>query len=49
MINGDRNIDIKIYQGKLKEKPEIFEKLKTLRMRIGNFRVIFMIKRKIII
>ena len=44
MVNGDKNIDIKIYQGKLKEKPEVFKKLKAFRMRIGSFRVIFLIK-----
>ena len=44
MVNGDRNIDIKIYQGKIKKQSEIFRRLRTLRMRIGNFRVIFMIK-----
>ena len=44
MVNGDRNIDIKIYQGKIKKQSEIFRKLRTLRMRIGNFRVIFMIE-----
>ena len=44
MVNGDRNIDIKIYQGKIKKQSEIFRRLRTLRMRIGNFRVIFMIE-----
>ena len=44
MVNGDKNIDIKVYQGKLKEKPEVFKKLKAFRMRIGSFRVIFLIK-----
>ena len=39
MVNGDKNIDIKVYQGKLKEKPEVFKKLKAFRMRIGSFRV----------
>ena len=46
MVNGDRNIDIKIYQEKIKKQLEIFRKLRTLRMRIGNFRVIFLIKEK---
>lgn len=44
MVNRNRNIDIKIYQGKIKEKPEVFKKLKAFRMRIGSFRVIFLIK-----
>ena len=35
---------VNIYQGKIKKQSEIFRRLRTLRMRIGNFRVIFMIK-----
>ena len=37
-------VQIKIYQEKIKKQLEIFRKLRTLRMRIGDFRVIFMIK-----
>ena len=37
---------LKIYQEKIKKQSEIFRKLRTLRMRIGNFRVIFLIKEK---
>lgn len=44
LINGDRNIDIKIYQGKIKIPSETFEKVRTLRMRIRDFRVVFMLK-----